>query len=60
MNSCKAELGVGCLSAPCDGCNRIILLVRRRLFSVPIVCGPRRWPVARRPFDSWELLESDS
>lgn len=26
------------------------------LFSVPVVCGPRRWPVARRPFDSWELF----
>lgn len=21
---------------------------------VPVLCGPRRWPVARRPFDSWD------
>lgn len=59
INSCKATR---------RSCRQIAAWVVARMHQdqsvrtdeVEMVCKARRWPVARRPFDSWELLESDS
>lgn len=41
----------------CEGCNRIFCSHRRGCsLHRPRSLWPRRWPVARRPFDSWELF----
>lgn len=63
VNSCKAAanavntelFGVACAN---DGCGINSVRVRRKRFSVPTVCRPRRWPVAGRHLTAgsfWEV-----
>lgn len=49
-NCCKLLRGLfyGCVGRSLHGQEKVS------------VCGPRRWPVARRPFDSVEPSESDT